>query len=803
MDSKTALFAYDDSGSTNRESEYWMTVSNIHSSYLEKGFQLRYFAWNSIGTATDAQSLLQSIGLRRGNGGTQPEVVARYVIDHQYFGHLILITDGQCNPVLADEALTKAEHVFQKVDVYLISNSSYAEANMSVSCAFTRHSPHEVFGKVRGKPLHLEVSINSENIRRMVELLDTCVTKRDFMQHYSEMQSYVVAQTMGKSVQEKLRQKLLAMQKRIVRNMATEDEEDPLTAALIAGDIDAAHAAVVRLVKANDSETAATFQQNMQFLLRCTEGGLQTTFSIGQIQSNRAAAAASMELVPVDEALTLVSEGNPRFECPITLEEGEAVLFVRAGDPILQDLDKSEADAILNTPLCLLSPHHADTLDKLLNRLGHAYSLQAVKEAMELTDTFPFETDPLDRNPLSPVILALGAHASHAKVTDSALRELWTGGKAVGNLDLLFLVIAYAIEQGKVPFLEEHASRFRQHALWRLRNRKSYASLSGQATSITAMLPLGTAIWFVREGALRTSECLLGNEPLRMHLGSERVLLWAILLQGYPQCEDNERYIKGLKTMFHLRRKVCEDGSRLVWLQSACRALYQLSYSVEEPMTHLKEKQIVPFIPFSGPATEELVRRAMDWFAAFGYVCNDRLLLYNAARVVDPQLSSCAHLFQEAPLPGAEEVPNPNHYTHEVMILLATCRPRAFFADGHTWREERARNLVSVEGPVLSTSKWFMDFVVKYMKYPTKDEWLTFLYNRLVVCNPNPDRPLVLPLPLLHAYEEECLRFKEVMATLSPLDAVRRYKRSVPLAKRRMMELQAVSQMGTFIGDSL
>ncbi len=92
---------------------------------------------------------------KTGRDGTAPYVVANECIKKQ-LRNIILITDGEvgqdqvklCNGILAN-------HKFNKSICYIISSSSYGNANlnMSVTCAFTRNCDMKVFKKMPNSPI--------------------------------------------------------------------------------------------------------------------------------------------------------------------------------------------------------------------------------------------------------------------------------------------------------------------------------------------------------------------------------------------------------------------------------------------------------------------------------------------------------------------------------------------------------------------------------------------------------------------------------------------------------------------------
>jgi E3 ubiquitin-protein ligase DOA10 len=88
---------------------------------------------------------------------------------------------------------------------------------------------------------------------------------------------------------------------------------------------------------------------------------------------------------------------------------------------------------------------------------------------------------------------------------------------------------------------------------------------------------------------------------------------------------------------------------------------------------------------------------------------------------------------------------------------------------------------------MISLNKQFGNFVCKYGAYPTKAEFLVFLYNRYVVHGSKQMLPHAVVEFIDHVFDE----FREVMASVTPVEFVRRFESSASLQVRQARESEA------------
>lgn len=87
-------------------------------------------------------------------------------------------------------------------------------------------------------------------------------------------------------------------------------------------------------------------------------------------------------------------------------------------------------------------------------------------------------------------------------------------------------------------------------------------------------------------------------------------------------------------------------------------------------------------------------------------------------------------------------------------------------------------------GKFLSTNANYGEFVVKYGIYPTRDEFMTYLYNRRVVHG----NYTVLPHDLVECVEEGIKVMEPIIQTITPQEFARRFELSQPIEVRIRLE---------------
>lgn len=504
----TKLIAIDYSGSTGGNAAYHSRVRSIVDEHPDGDVLL----WD---TRADVVSRVVFADVNRrmlGRGGTQPEWVAKYIRTKNFKGHLIFVTDGQVgldSVDLCDAALR--ERSFEKVECHIIDSGG---ANMSCVCPFTRASPSSVhhYQYTQNYMDNVTLTIGAEDIA-ILDRLDAIVTVAEFEALAPVLERVLIAKTMGTSGNQALRDKLLALRRRLVAANATAKAASgpvaALTDALAAGDVVAATAAARQVTDEYYGEETGWSAVASRMIAMC-EGALRGTFSMGDINgviaSDRvrragATAVVSATAVPLTADGPEAAEGPAgQFECPIAMDTAhDVVILVKApAAPLLAGLHSSYVNDLLDCPLNIFNPSHAETLAALRASLDHAIGLDACQTMLRDAEG-PYNgsmKSPLTRAPIMGA-LCLSPCEEHCKASKWTLSQLLLGGKAGGNPDLWFACVWLMVSRGMVPHLEAVKPQLEAQMRWRLANHTTFAAFSGLPEFPTTRLPVGVALWYV------------------------------------------------------------------------------------------------------------------------------------------------------------------------------------------------------------------------------------------------------------------------------------------------------------------
>ena len=784
----TTLLAYDGSGSTGSNPFYHDETQRI-AAKLPKGTKILF--WDTAGRVITQARLAEINKRREGGGGTDPSAIADHVTATNFTGDLVIITDGQVGSIDGVAARLRSHTGFKSVIAHLINTGGVV--NMSVTCPFTRSSPHKVYLYERGER-RLVTDVTAEDLA-VVKRIAEIGTVAEFEAAAPALEKAVVAATMGTTGDPALRDALLAMKARIMKAETRAKGQSSTVTALNAALDEKRMTDAISLARTltveyygPDSEDpdAKTWSARISRFISMTEGALRSTFDLSgisaAIRGDRArrapvAAAAPAEAAPLSEE----AAAEP-FECPITCDtEADVVLLVADGEPLLTGLDKDLANSLYDCPLNLLN--HPALIDALKERLDHPVSLRALKEA---TDSgHPLETSPMTRRRVAAGAICLGAREEHCRATTWTLANLFTGGKRIGNQDLWYATIWLLVEQGAVPYLAPILPQLRAHMVWRLANHASSVSLTGVPEFPTTRVPLRTAVWYVFASAE------FGMEPrrdvLRAHLPHLAALKKLLELSGLEVSEAVRAHVVRLRTMLSMLAWVKRDRHTLPNLVTALR---QACVEIDPAGLRVQFESTPRFIPIDGEPTEEQIARVCALFPETGCKLSTHELIGLAA-LVDPSKSAgdiSLPIGWVAP-PARPATTNSWAYGLRVIprspvrICAATCRPYYHVTDG-TWVTAAENHYGVPVGRLLSANEAYANFVIKYGIYPTCDELLTYLYNRRVLHG----KHHTLPHQIAQFVDEIMEEHAELAATLPAAEFARRADASREIAERVRLE---------------
>jgi hypothetical protein len=797
----TTLFAYDGSGSTGGSQRYHTAAQRLYQELPAADTQILF--WDSAARIITPAELLRINTARQGNGGTCPELIAHHIVRTGFHGHLVILTDGQVSSSSVDacDRILPAGWTFASVRVLMVDTGG--AINMSVGCPFTRSSPHTVQKLTEGDGTHLEsaqtvTAVNPDMIA-LLDRLDAIATVAEWQAVATALEPVIIARTMGTTGDPTLRDRLLALKKRIQRAEAVAKGASgtvaTLQTALDARDMETALTMADLLTREyygdDDGVDISSWSGKLNRLVSMCEGALRGTFDLsnisGAIQSDRArraptatatpttAAELSEPSAPSDGAATA---GAPTaFVCPITMDsEADVVLMVAAeSTPLLGGgVDKDTVNALANCPLFLF--RYPELLALFQTRIDHPLSLRALKEAEAVGASIT--ESPMTRRPLLGG-LCLGPHDDHVAATNWTLAQLTAGGRRLGNPDLWFAALWLLVKRGAIPYLSSVLPQMTAHMTYRLRTSKAPLSLLGAPEFPTTRVPLNVAVWYaVASSALSPPPA---REVVRAHLPYVEELMEIAALAGHPYPAGVPLHLVRLRVALAALAWSKRDEAGL---RGTLRALYQAAVCVEDkwlaidgPASAGQQVAVMSSLPriFRSLSYEELV--------AIGQLVNPGK---SAADVAIP------FNWTAPPLPAATvtwaygllEYPR-----IPVAICPATCRPYFHVPPtGQEWPEVATAAIGGITpDKMLPIHAQYGHYVVKHGAFPTKSELLLHLWHRVTA-----QRRPTLPAQIDAFVEDILADYREVATSLTPHVFAVRFLASVKRVDRARMEASAV-----------
>eukprot|EP00184_Porphyridium_aerugineum_P006370 CAMPEP_0184707214 /NCGR_PEP_ID=MMETSP0313-20130426/37158_1 /TAXON_ID=2792 /ORGANISM="Porphyridium aerugineum, Strain SAG 1380-2" /LENGTH=784 /DNA_ID=CAMNT_0027168789 /DNA_START=184 /DNA_END=2538 /DNA_ORIENTATION=- len=783
---RNTLIAYDGSGSTGGMVFYHERTQRI----LQEFPKAEVLLWDDKKKIVTRREMAKINEMHQGGGGTDSAQIADYVKANDFKGHLIIITDGEVYGQCVDRCseILGNEWPFREVTCHLIGGS----VNMSVTCPFTRVSPHTIYLYEPSKSYEqqLQTRISAEDLA-VLDQIKKVNTVDEFMKVADLLERVLIARTMGTGGHGQLRDELLDMKKRLISKISAEqgksDAVVDLKAALSQGNVDNAVTAAKKLtteyyMSMEDDVSGGTWSSKISRMIAMCEGALRGVFSLSNITAGISADRVRRAGTATAPAQVAPTESNVGvFQCPVTMdEEKDVVLLIKAADaPILADVDKAIVNDILDCPLNLFK--YEELVEKFIARLDHLLSLSAYRAAQ---DTLTLS--PMTRAPLMTGAICFGEAADHAQATTCVLANMFTGGKLTGNADFWYACLYLILAAGKVQYLKDVVPFAEAHMKFRLNNHSSYICLSGLPEFPTTRVPLGVAIWYV------LSSPLLGMPPdrdvVRGHLPHLNQLLELNSLTGYQLPAGLDAHYARLRLMLRFLGWIKKDRYTLPMLVSMLhQANISVSFENVNENTKTVSTRVLSWIPIDGPPTEEAMQTARKELHAD----LDSATVVGIATLVNPSLSAgdIAIPFEwtapalPAPLVdwkyGLKTLQKP-----EVTIVPATCRPQ-YQIGNETWKEQSER----MHGPVteqLSVHAMFGRFVVHYTFYPSRDDLLIYIYNRCVVYG----KHRTLPAQVMQFVDNTINDHQEIIASIAPDEFAKRWKASVEITERIRLEQQ-------------
>jgi hypothetical protein len=700
----STLIGYDYSGSTGNRPFYHSKTQDIVSRFPDKTIA----SWDDRCEIISTDRLAIINKNLTGRGGTSPICLVDYIIKNDFHGHLVLITDGDIYSYEVKRCSDKLiEWKFEKVSVYLIYTTN--TVNESISCAFTRNSPHTIETYNYSNELESSVTISDDDFE-LINKISEINTIDEFLSKIDIFDNVLMSVNMGTTGNSAIHKNLVQLKNRLIKNSSNVkniNEIDKLNEELTVENLKN----VWKLYYTGGNDWNKQIDKYMSW---CS-GSLLNSFDR---RSNREINRDITPIVAPETASTETSTASAQpfsIECPIMLEKSTniIILFNKIFESLFDAVPDNVRDSLINCPLNALKNNEVITF--LKKTLGHAISIEAYKELVEhgISDKSPLTRDDIMGG------LCLGADFSHVKATNSTIRHGLLGGKSLGNVDLWYAVFYLMVESGYVEHLKEYLPAMREHMIFRLNTSQTYMCLSGLPTFPTYKVNLKTALWSV-VSATTIPNIQPKNDPLRLHLSySEYIIELAEMTDlRFPLGVNN--HINRLKTLRFLLDKIKKNDNTYINLVNA------LKYNAFETPDL--------WIMIDGkPSKEQLdsVRSKLPEYCKYLSTI-EIIYILNLCETNKNKTESDINLPFNYKHDKYELTTTKNwDYDenipyHKVEISIHTCRPFYNVNKDKKWidvaTEVYGQNFISIDSR-------FGEFVIKHKKYPTKTEFLVYLYN--------------------------------------------------------------------------
>jgi hypothetical protein len=414
--------------------------------------------------------------------------------------------------------------------------------------------------------------------------------------------------------------------------------------------------------------------------------------------------------------------------------------------------------------------------------------------------------------------ICLGSHDSHVKFSNSIIRQAFTGGKQLGNVDLWFAVIYLMVKNGLVPHLSDQIEFLREHMIYRLKNSTTYMCLSGLPTYPTYRVPLNIALWSILSASAITNEPK--EEPVRLHLSYAKEILHLLCITKLFVVEEIENYINRLECLRYLlnRKKKGEKAE----IENIVKALKYNFIQLSDGT----------FVFIDGIPTEQqnrLVKRKLP--ETFHLISQEDIIYIES--ICDTQKKE-SEIEYSMKTKSKNVVIGGNNWSYKekmpynkVDICENTCRPYYNVGDRersltikrlkdeiktletenslslriktlkdeiktletknsqYTWKMKATEVYGNIE--LLSMNKLFGNHICHIKKYPLKEEFLKYLSNYFSRKD-RQEKKDTLPICIKQFLNELYDEYKDIMENVSVEDFIKRWKNSANIENRLKME---------------
>ncbi|KAH0788886.1 hypothetical protein GPJ56_007181 [Histomonas meleagridis] len=780
------LVAYDYSGSTCGCTFYHDTVQSLLKKY--PNYDVIY--WSHVLKVASKEELAKTNKERRGSGCTEPILVAKYCVEKEFTGDLILITDGQIpESSVRDLDNYIKEHDFHvnHVDCYLIQTCS-DKMDATVIAPFLRGNLYDVYLYPKGETESSHIISGGKTSQEFIEQIRSIKTIEEFEKSFEELFSLTITSALGKS-DLSIKDEITRLQKRLLMEMKQVPEGfdiDKMEKSFWEGNLPE----MIRLTK----ELNATYHQKYDnitwppklfHLIRMSSGNLNSVFSLSALGSkfnaDRVRRADVIENIQTNE-LEILELSQETITCPILYEdESDIVLLISKPDkPILEGEDSNIINTIINNPLNAIRYPHI--CEKIINCLDHPISLRAYKEAEETG--YPIEKSPITRRELIGC-LSLVQNETHIKYTDKTLANLLFAGKSVGYFDLWYALIWYLIKDRKIEYLQEIIPQLTEQLRFRFRYHKGTFFLTNVPYYCITHIPIGIACWCsLCSNVIGVNEKEAMNH-IKSNVTSIPILQSIISELGYPIPQEAKDFLKIARTYLHIKEAIRKnDFDKLMPIILLAHKCIEIDTS---KVDHKKYKYVPKYIPIDGnDPDEQQVKKALSLLPSFfsELTIDERRVAAKLVEIGDINQINMNEFKNK--INGINWGYGLNDFRIPVVnICPKTCRPYYNLPQkSTTWLEQSEK----IFGPIdqqIHIHFLYIQYVLKYNQFPNKDEFLVFVFHQFI-----PEKKPTLP-KLIGKFVDNVLEgYGNVVEKyqITPELMVERCNNSIPIVRREKIE---------------
>lgn len=692
----------DNSGSTSGNELYWNKVKSI----ITANPLAKYILWNSHASVVSQAKMVTSYERCDGGGGTEPASFIPLLKDCY---KLILVTDGD----IYEDEIKKCEKLlegkdFEKVDVYIIQTIN--RPNLSISSLFTRKTDYMIQID-NGKS-------QTGSTKHPVDLNQYYGNPTKFIEDYDNLYKTMLLQNIGKH-NEELRNQVLDLQRNLLSSLSKKKEShvyENLRQTLLTEQGNLSQTTIHQLKNITE-ETNIDDAKKIELYVRqlvdvCTN---QMGYSLDLLEPNRLLRATVLNKPKTEELPR--EEEFADFVCPIVMGTDMPVLMIKRGEPVFAGVEKSYLEMLLTNPLMTLL--NKDFRDKIKSRIDHTIGLEAFVEH-EMRNM----VSPMTRSHISSVI-SFGQHESHKKATDYALADIFFGRKLVGVPELWLSVVYFIVMnmeylKDNTEFITIYEESMKQRMMTNFTN----ITLTGLVVEPMVKTPVDIALWYCLVSPVVNNFDGVDSavNRLRSFGAASRFIMQLVDLFGYnynkPQTIKRCKYHRAFWWMMNQEK---EDNNYPKKWRNMMRAQYQKSLTLSTG-----EIIMLDGVPENKPTLPE----------EFDDLSLEELLYLESK--VDASKSTNLVWLDLKTLSIPSSVKNygyPSHYTAENFGKLTTIHHRTFrpYVIDPKLRKHWRECAVQYFGPLekqLSTYNYFIIYVCTHLKYPTKDEFYSYLYHK-------------------------------------------------------------------------